>query len=153
MLQTRAAFAAAGCDTPPMESRTARRDRPPQIPLPKVAQTARFMVRPLPFLEHWRRRLGETFGAQLLGPGEIYFISDPPSIKSLFAADRVNTIAPGREFVLQPLLGSGSLLLQHDPLAAVALDNQPALRVNGRLDRDPARAGPGGGTRERGDRR
>ena len=97
-----------------MEAATSAITKPPQIPLPKVAQTARFMVRPLPFLERWRRRLGETFGARLLGPGEIYFISDPDSIKRLFAADRINTIAPGREFVLQPLLGTGSLLLQHD---------------------------------------
>ena len=41
-------------------------------------------------------------------------LSDPPSIKKLFAADRVNTIAPGRNIVLGPILGSGSLLLQQD---------------------------------------
>ena len=48
----------------------------------------------------------------LLGPGELVFISDPPSLKALFAADRVNTIAPGRNIILRPLLGPGSLLLQ-----------------------------------------
>lgn len=86
----------------------------PSIPLPRVLQTARFMVRPVPFFEHWRKRLGETFEARLLAPGDLVFISDPASIKALFAADRVNTIAPGREIVLQPLLGAKSLLMQKD---------------------------------------
>ena len=77
----------------------------PSVPLPKSVQTARFVFRPLPFLEHWRARLGETFHASLLGPGEVVFLSDPESLKRLFTADRVNTIAPGRNIVLEPLLG------------------------------------------------
>ena len=87
---------------------------PPEVPLPKPVQTARFIFRPLPFFEHWRRELGETFRARLFGPGEVVFISDPESIKRLFTADRVNTIAPGRNIILEPLLGSSSLLLQTD---------------------------------------
>jgi cytochrome P450 len=90
----------------------ARAAGPPEVPLPRVVQTARFMVRPIPFFEHWRRELGETFAARLIGPGDIVFISDPESLKRLFSADRVNTIAPGRNIVLRPLLGSRSLLLQ-----------------------------------------
>jgi len=39
------------------------------------------------------------------------FISDPPSLKRLFAADRQNTIAPGRNVVLAPVLGRRSLLV------------------------------------------
>ena len=39
------------------------------------------------------------------------FISDPPSLKRLFGADRQNTIAPGRNVVLGPVLGQRSLLL------------------------------------------
>ena len=39
------------------------------------------------------------------------FISDPPSLKRLFAADRENTIAPGRNLVLKPVVGPRSLLL------------------------------------------
>jgi cytochrome P450 family 135 len=84
----------------------------PRVPLAKPLQTARFLVRPIAFMEHWRRALGETFHASLYGPGELVFISDPPSLKALFAADRVNTIAPGRNIILRPLLGPGSLLLQ-----------------------------------------
>lgn len=86
--------------------------QPPSVPLPKALQTARFIGRPIPYLEHWRRELGDTFHASLFGPGEVIFISDPESIKRLFAADRVNTIAPSRNLILRPLLGPGSLLRQ-----------------------------------------
>jgi cytochrome P450 len=86
--------------------------RPPTVPLPRALQTARFIVRPVAFFERYRRELGETFAARLLGPGDVVFVSDPDSIKRLFGADRVNTIAPGRNIVLRPLLGPQSLLLQ-----------------------------------------
>jgi len=85
---------------------------PPAVPLSRSVQTARFMVRPVPFFEHWRRQLGETFSARLFGPGDVVFVSDPESIKRLFSADRVNTIAPGRNIILRPLLGPQSLLRQ-----------------------------------------
>ncbi len=97
-------------EPPPSAAR--RNGAVPHIPLPKPLQTARFLVRPIPFMEHWRRVLGETFSGRFYGPGELVFISDPPSLKALFAADRVNTIAPGRNIILRPLLGPGSLLLQ-----------------------------------------
>ena len=85
---------------------------PPAIRLPRTLQTARFLVRPVAFFEHYRRQLGPTFAARLLGPGDVVFISDSESVKRLFGADRVNTIAPGRNIVLRPLLGAHSLLLQ-----------------------------------------
>ena len=40
------------------------------------------------------------------------FVSDAESVKALYSRDRQNTIAPGRNIVLRPLLGDGSLLLQ-----------------------------------------
>jgi cytochrome P450 family 135 len=85
---------------------------PPAIRLPRALQTARFLVRPVSFFERYRRELGPTFAARLLGPGDVVFISDTDSVKRLFGADRVNTIAPGRNIVLRPLLGAQSLLLQ-----------------------------------------
>jgi cytochrome P450 family 135 len=85
---------------------------PPAVPLPKAVQSARFIVRPISFMEHWRRRLGETFGASLYGPGDVVFVSSAESLKALFTRDRINTIAPGRNIVLSPLLGEGSLLRQ-----------------------------------------
>ena len=69
---------------------------PPSVAQPRAVQTARFLVRPVSFLERQRAELGETFRARLIGPGDLVFVTDPDSIKRLFGADRVNTIAPGR---------------------------------------------------------
>jgi cytochrome P450 len=102
----------ATAPAPQSSAAPAARSRPPIVPLPRALQTARFMARPIPFFEHWRREFGDTFATRLLGPGDAVFISDPDSAKRLFAADRVNTIAPGRNVVLRPLLGAQSLLLQ-----------------------------------------
>ncbi len=84
---------------------------PPGPKAPAALQTARLIGRPLSFFERCRRRFGETFSARVLGIGPIVFISDPPSLKRLFGADRRNTIAPGRNIVLAPVLGQRSLLL------------------------------------------
>ena len=58
-----------------------------------------------------RREFGDSFTLRAVPVGEMVFVSDPASIKAVFAADRVNTIAPGRNIVLAPLLGADSLLL------------------------------------------
>jgi cytochrome P450 len=80
--------------------------------MPAALQTVGVVARPVPFFESCRRRYGQTFTVRVLRAGELVFISDPPSLKRLFAADRRNTIAPGRNIVLKPLLGDHSLLLQ-----------------------------------------
>jgi cytochrome P450 len=84
---------------------------PPGPNAPAALQTARLVARPVPFFEACRRRYGETFTARVLRVGPMVFISDPTSIKTLFGADRQNTIAPGRNVVLAPVLGQRSLLL------------------------------------------
>ena len=58
-----------------------------------------------------RRASGRRSAPAILGIGEVVFISDPASLKRLFGADRENTIAPGRNIVLAPVLGHRSLLL------------------------------------------
>jgi cytochrome P450 len=85
---------------------------PPGPRTPRTLQTLRFLRDPVPLWDDATERYGETFSLRLHGPGDLVFISDPPSLKRLFASDRVNTIAPGRNIVLKPLLGSRSLLLQ-----------------------------------------
>jgi cytochrome P450 len=69
---------------------------------------------PISLWERAAERFGQTFTLRLHGPGDVVFISDPPSLKRLFAADRINTIAPGRNLLLEPLLGSRSVLLATD---------------------------------------
>ncbi|CAN5481016.1 cytochrome P450 [soil metagenome] len=62
-------------------------------------------------MERCRREVGGTFTLRLLPVGRAVLVSDPPSIKALFSADRENTIAAGRNIVLKPLLGERSLLV------------------------------------------
>ncbi len=85
--------------------------RPPGPSAPRAIQTARLIGRPVPFFESARRRYGETFTAKMARIGEATFISDPPSLKRLFGADRQNTIAQGRNAVLAPILGPRSVLI------------------------------------------
>jgi cytochrome P450 len=87
---------------------------PPGSHAPAIAQTARLATRPVEFMEASRRRYGETFTVRVARGGAFVFLSDPPSIKALFAADRQNIVAPGRNAFLEPLLGPRSLLLIND---------------------------------------
>ena len=96
----------------PQEAGAGGRGFPPSSRLPAPIQTLGVVARPVPFFEWCRRRYGETFTLRVLRAGELVFISDPPSLKRLFGADRRNTIAPGRNVVLRPILGDRSLLLQ-----------------------------------------
>jgi cytochrome P450 family 135 len=84
---------------------------PPGPKAPAAFQTSMVVARPISFFERCRQRFGGTFTVRTLRLGELVFISDPPSLKSLFAADRQNTIAPGRNVVLTPVLGPRSVLL------------------------------------------
>jgi cytochrome P450 len=77
-------------------------------------QTLRLITKPVPFMESCRERHGGTFTLKIARTGTAVFISDPPSLKALFGADRVNMIAKGRNVLLEPLLGPRSLLLTED---------------------------------------
>lgn len=84
---------------------------PPGPRSPRLLQTIRFIRDPIPMFESAAARYGGTFTLRIFGPGDLVFISDPPSLKRLFAADKVNTIAPGRNIILQPVMGAKSVLL------------------------------------------
>ena len=87
---------------------------PPGPRQPRIVQTARFLRDPIPMFESCARRFGDTFTLRIYGPGDLVFISDPPSLKRLFASDRINTIAPGRNIILRPVMGPHSVLLAED---------------------------------------
>src|SRR4051794_1827045 len=87
---------------------------PPGSRAPAAVQTRRFLSDPVGLMEAGRRRYGETFAVRIVRAGQLVFLSDPPSIKELFAADRDNIVAPGRNVILAPLLGPRSLLLTND---------------------------------------
>ena len=75
-------------------------------------QTARWLMRPLGFLESCRRRFGDTFTVRFAGHRTpLVIISDPAAIRALYS-ERENRLTPGRAVALGPLLGSRSILLQ-----------------------------------------
>jgi cytochrome P450 family 135 len=69
------------------------------------------MRSPVKLMEDCRERYGGTFRLRMSRVGELVFISDPSSIKRLFAADRDNRLPAGRTVLLEPVLGRRSLLL------------------------------------------
>src|SRR4051794_28170689 len=84
---------------------------PPVAPEPPAVQTARWLLRPIAFMESCRRRLGDPFGVKLLGfESPLYLVSDPEVVRALYTG-RGHTLPPGRTAALLPMLGSRSLLL------------------------------------------
>jgi cytochrome P450 len=91
--------------------REAERGLPPGPSAPPVFQTARWLLRPIAFLESCRRRYGDAFSVRFLGfQSPMVMLSDPESIKALYTS-RESGLPPGRSFALQPVMGSRSVLL------------------------------------------
>src|SRR5918994_926847 len=78
---------------------------------PAFVQAMRWMRSPVDVMESSRERFGETFTLRMSRVGALVFVSDPGSIKRLFAADRDNRLPEGRTVLLEPVLGRRSLLL------------------------------------------
>ncbi len=75
-------------------------------------QTLRWALRPLALMDECRRELGDSFSLRFLGfERPMVLISDPAAIKALYM-ERENGLPPGRNVILEPILGSQSLLLQ-----------------------------------------
>jgi cytochrome P450 family 135 len=87
---------------------------PDAIPGPSASpavQTARWLTRPISFLESCRRRFGDTFSVTFLGfQSPLVMISDPEAIRVLYTA-REHGLPPGRTFALRPVMGPRSILL------------------------------------------
>ena len=74
-------------------------------------QTARWLIRPIAFLEACRRRYGDAFTVRFQGfKSPLVMISTPEAIRALYA-ERSHTLPPGRTATLRPLVGARSLLL------------------------------------------
>ena len=84
---------------------------PPGPRQPAALQTGRWLTRHIPLMEDCRARFGDGFTLRLSGVGPLVLVSDPESIKRLFAGDRVNSLPSGRALTLEPVLGSRSVLL------------------------------------------
>ena len=74
-------------------------------------QTLRWTFRPLAFMDECRREFGDSFSVRFLGfERPMVLISDPAAIKALYT-ERAHGLPPGRNVILEPILGSRSLLL------------------------------------------
>ena len=84
---------------------------PPEHHNRPATQTLRWMFRPIEYMEEARSRYGETFGVKFIGfTTPLYFTSDPAAAKAIYST-RANTLPPGRNTVLEPVMGPRSILL------------------------------------------
>ena len=76
-----------------------------------AVQTARWLARPIAFLEDCRRRYGDAFTVTFRGfRTPLVMISGPDMIRALYT-ERSHHMPPGRSITLEPLVGARSLLL------------------------------------------
>jgi len=84
---------------------------PPGPSEPPIAQTLRWLLRPISFLESCRRRFGDTFSVRFLGfQTPMVMLSDPEAIRALYG-NAEHGLPPGRTLALLPIVGPRSLLL------------------------------------------
>ncbi len=88
---------------------------PPNIDLPKLAQTVRFSMRQIEFVFKARRELGEVFRMRGVIPGGPVITSHPDHVKSLFMAKPEQAPSLTGESPLRPILGPNSVLTAVGP--------------------------------------
>jgi cytochrome P450 len=84
---------------------------PPGPRLPAAIQTARWAVRPLPFLRELQARYGDVFSFQLFHEDPWVMVSDPELVKRVFTAPADVLHAGEGNQILEPILGPQSVLL------------------------------------------
>ena len=84
---------------------------PPGPTEPPALQTARWLLRPISFLERCRRRYGDAFSIAFLGfQTPMVMLSNPAAIRALYS-ERGHGLPPGRTVSLRPIMGARSVLL------------------------------------------
>jgi hypothetical protein len=97
---------------------TVRSQLPPGPPQPATLQTIGWWVRPVAFLERARARYGKRFTIRLFASPPFVILSEPDQLKELFAAPP-DVLHPGEGArILEPVVGSKSLILldEHEHL-------------------------------------
>jgi cytochrome P450 family 135 len=119
-----------------------RRASPPAPRIPPSIQTALFLKRPFPFVDHCRRRYGDIYRLRLRGFGEIVYIADIEAIGELFAADGSAAHAGQANAILEHVTGSQSILtldrdehLRERRLITPALHGQALTRARAEIAR------------------
>src|SRR5690349_20926230 len=76
-----------------------------------AVQTAKWLARPIRFLEDNRRRYGDAFEVMFRGFKTPLVIVSHPSVLRALYGERGHRMPPGRQVTLKPLVGARSLLL------------------------------------------
>ncbi len=91
----------------------------PQLPpgprMPRTLQTLGWGARPLPFMERCRERYGDIFTIRIRNEFTWVFLSDPEHVKQVFTGDPNVLRAGEANRVLEPVVGSRSVLLLDEP--------------------------------------
>src|SRR4051794_34748694 len=88
---------------------------PPGPPEPPAIQTARWLLRPISFMESCRRRFGNAFSVSFIGfKTPLVMLSDPAAIQALYTNSK-HGLPPGRSIALMPIMGPRSVLLLEGP--------------------------------------
>jgi cytochrome P450 len=91
-----------------------RRDLPPTAPGPATLQTLALRLRPVPFLERCRSRLGSRFTVLLVDMPPLVFLSDPHDIDVVLTASP-SVLQPGvGTKLIAPLIGESSFILSDE---------------------------------------
>lgn len=89
---------------------------PPEIPLPRVAQTLRFAQRQIQLVFRARRELGGTFMLRFVViPGGTVVTDHPDHARSLFTAKPALVPSLTAESPLRPIVGPNSVLTANEP--------------------------------------
>jgi cytochrome P450 len=84
---------------------------PPGPDYSPFSQTLRWLLRPVAFMEESRRRYGDAFSVIFLGfETPMVLVSDPAVVRAIYS-NPANGMPPGRNIVLEPVMGSRSILL------------------------------------------
>jgi cytochrome P450 family 135 len=78
--------------------------------MPALAQSAMLFANPFGFIESCRRRYGNLFRVRLSGAGEFVCLFEPDEIRRVFEQDGISAHAGEANAVLEPVLGSDSIL-------------------------------------------
>jgi cytochrome P450 len=88
---------------------------PPGPSAPPLAQTVRWLLAPIEFMEACRRRFGDAFSVRFLGfERPMVMLSDPQAIRALYS-EPAHGLPPGRTVALRPIMGPQSVLLLEGP--------------------------------------
>lgn len=94
-----------------MTTSAVRPKLPPGPPYPRTLQTLGWITRPMPFMERCHRRYGDVFTLKVAHEGTWVFLTHPDAVKQVFTGDPRLLHAGEGNIVLEPVVGSRSVLL------------------------------------------